>query len=50
LDLPLSEKKELTEETFKELMKSLSESVLSEHQSFSEFSTEKRDFKKEIKN
>lgn len=50
LELPLSEKKELTEETFKELMKSLSESVLSEHQSFSEFSTEKRDFKKEIKN
>ncbi|MBB1579233.1 MAG: hypothetical protein HG424_004605 [candidate division SR1 bacterium] len=50
LELPLSEKKELTEETFKELMKSLSESALSEYQSFSEFSTEKRDFKKEIKN
>ena len=30
-------------------MKTLSESALSEHQSFSEFSTEKRDFKKEIK-
>ena len=50
LELPLSEKKELTEETFKELMQSLSESALSEHQSFSDFSTEKRDFKKEIKN
>ena len=50
LELPLSEKKELTEGTFKELMKSLSETVLSEYQSFSEFSTEKRDFKKEIKN
>ena len=50
LELPLSEKKELTEESFKELMQSLSESVLSEYQSFSEFSTEKRDFKKEIKN
>ena len=46
LELPLSEKKELTEETFKELMQSLSESALSEHQSFSELSTEKRDFKK----
>jgi hypothetical protein len=31
-------------------MQSLSESALSEHQSFSDFSTEKRDFKKEIKN
>ena len=50
LELPLSEKKELTEESFKNLMITLSESALSEHQSFSEFSTEKRDFKKEIKN
>jgi len=31
-------------------MKTLSESALAEYQSFSEFSTEKRDFKKEIKN
>jgi hypothetical protein len=49
LELPLSEKKELTEESFKNLMITLSESALSEYQSFSEFSSEKRDFKKEIR-